>query len=81
MLALASGKATTDPLVSQVLFCQRINRFLGVSLLPGQVEELPQELVDVVVGLTSSLPKMQAAERQVEEHLAKWRASHPAYKN
>lgn len=79
MLALADGKTTKDPLLSQILFARTVNHYLGVQIWPADVEDLPDDFIDAINGLIGKLPKYQAHEKEVDAIFEKWRNGHPTY--
>lgn len=61
---------------------RKINGALGGPFVaPWEVDELPEDWIDAVLGLTDRLPKMQQGRRQVEKKLEELRKRHPNYKH
>ena len=78
-MTLAEGKATKDPLISQILFTRTVNGYLGTHYSPAEMEDFPEEFIDAINGLVGKLPRFQAHEKKVDEIFEKWRNSHPTY--
>jgi hypothetical protein len=54
-----------------------INMAAGGSVVsPWEVGELPDEWVDMAVGMTHRLPRYQKSQKKVDDHLAAWRREH-----
>lgn len=84
MWRLARTGRTNDPLVIATIRARQINHLLGgFAVTPWEVlsGEIPDELLDVVVGVYQDLPAMQNAAVELEAIRAKWRARHPTYKH
>ena len=79
MLALAEGKATKDPLISQILFTRTVNHYMGTHYSPAEIEDFPEEFIDAINGLVGKLPTYRAHEKEVDGIFTNWRNSHPTY--
>ncbi|NSW52210.1 MAG: hypothetical protein HPY85_06875 [Anaerolineae bacterium] len=52
---------------------QMVNRMSGGAVIsPWEVGELPQDWVDVFLGMTSELPTMREGFRKIESAREKW---------
>ena len=56
-----------------------VNTYLGVQIWPGEVEDLPEDLIMGIKALVNGLPQVRVHNRKVEDYLTKWRNSHPTY--
>ena len=56
-----------------------VNAYLGVQIWPGEVEDLPEDLIMGIKALVNDLPKVEKHNQKVEARLEKWRNSHPTY--
>ncbi len=66
MLSLAEGGGTSEPHLAAVYLARMINQQLGGALVgPWDVEDLPEEWLDVFRGLSRDLPAMRAGKAQV----------------
>jgi hypothetical protein len=59
---------------------QHINAAAGGTIVaPWEIQDLPLEWQEGARALTTRLEKAKKASRIIEQKLAAWRASHPAY--
>ena len=52
----------------------------GTVIAAWEVDNLPDEWVDVYLGIATDLPDMQQARQKVQAHMEKHRQSHPTYR-
>lgn len=75
LLALANNQGTSNPLLKAYLIARRINTYIGGGVIaPWEVDQLPEEWLDAINGLTIELPGMAKGYQQINEYLEKWRA-------
>lgn len=74
LLSLAQGQGTNDQYLAGVLMARRINEIAGGSIVaPWEVNELPPEWIEAVLGLTDRLPGLQKGMQKVAEIQNAWR--------
>jgi hypothetical protein len=75
LLSLADGQGTSEAHVAAIIQAQMINRVLGGALVaPWEVDELPNEWLDVFRAMAVELPELRQGKQRVQERLAQWRA-------
>lgn len=74
LLSLADGQGTSEPHLAAIFQAKMINQVMGGAFVaPWDVDELPDEWLDVFRALAVDLPGLRAGKAQVEERLEKWR--------
>lgn len=51
-----------------------------MQIWPGEVEDLPEDLIMAIKALVNGLPKVEQHNQKVEAIFEKWRNGHPTYK-
>lgn len=80
MIALAEGRTVSDPQINAILLTRNVNHYLGVQLMPWEIDELPEDLIVTLDQLMNGLPTMRRHLAEVEQELEKFRNSHPTYR-
>jgi hypothetical protein len=65
------------------MIAQRINKAMGGAMIaPWELDELPEDWLDALMGMGTDLSNYRSGKAKVEEIFAKWRNKHFAeYKN
>ena len=61
-------------MLAAIWMARRINEELGGAFVgPWDVNELPQEWIDAIIGIRTTVPKMMEGKALVEAAVEKWR--------
>jgi hypothetical protein len=74
-LALAEGQGTRNPMLGAIWTARKINELLGGAFVgPWDVDELPGEWIDAIIGMGTRVPRMAEGKKKVEAVLDAWRS-------
>ena len=78
---LAEGKGSNNPMLTAIWMARKINQVLGGPFVgPWEIEELPGDWLDAIIGMETTVPRLAAGKAQVESAIERWRNSLPQYR-
>lgn len=68
-------------MIAAIWLARTINKHSGGTVIaPWQINDLPEDWIDVFVGLERDLPTLQAQQKKIKDRFAKMEAAHPTYR-
>ena len=78
---MARTGRTSHPGIQAVWLAQQINMISnGAVIAPWEIDHLPEEWIEIILGMSTDLPEMKKARDNVQKYFEKHRKDHPNYR-